>query len=62
MKSFLFILYAIVIEAKLEHKSLVNFIESNDEIVESTAPKNKKSLEEQVYDTWGSEALDHLSS
>ena len=62
MKSFLFILFAIVIQAKLEQKSLVNFIESKDEIMESAAPKNKKSLEEQVYDTWGSEALDHLSS
>jgi hypothetical protein len=62
MKSFLFILFAIVIQAKLEQKSLVNFVESRDEIMNSAVPKNKKSLEEQVYDTWGSKALDHLSS
>ena len=30
--------------------------------MESASPKNKKNLEEQVYDTWGSEALDHLNS
>ena len=62
MKSFLFILFAIVIQAKLEQKSLVNFVESRDEIMNSAVPKNKKSLEEQVYDTWGSESIDHLSS
>ena len=62
MRSFLFILFTNLIQAKLEQKSLVGFIENRDEIMESSVPKNKKSLEEQVYETWGSEALDHLSS
>ena len=62
MRSFLFILFTNLIQAKLEQKSLVGFTENRDEIMESSVPKNKKSLEEQVYETWGSEALDHLSS
>ena len=62
MKSFLFILFANVIQAKLEQKSLLSFIENRDEIMESSVPKNKKSLEEQVYDTWGQDSLDHLTS
>ena len=58
MKSFLFLLFAFVIQAKLIQKSLLGFIENKNEILSSP----KKSLEEQVYDTWGSESLGHLSS
>ena len=58
MKSFLFILFAIVIEAKLIQKSLISFIDNKNDILDSP----KKSLEEQVYETWGSESLDHLST
>jgi hypothetical protein len=61
MRLFLLIFFTLVL-AKLEHKNLVQFIENRSEIMESAQPRKKKSLEEQIYEAWGPEAVEKLSS